>query len=561
MTELAQALSNSLLRFIWEGAIAGILCALALAMLRGRSSNLRYAAACCGLALMAAMPAVDTIAALGRPIAGAGIAAAGAAVTPVIRAASATATGSSAPSTAEAWTLRLWAVGVFLFAFRLAMSYRHASWLRRSGEAAAADLFERASELAVRMGIRRRVSVLISRVADCPSVTGWLRPAILLPAAVFASLDVEQLEAILAHELAHIRRHDYLVNLLQTVVETLLFYHPAVWWLSARIRRERECCCDDIAIRYTGGVLPYARALASLERLRTAPALMPAFNGSPLLFRIRRLTGETDTAPSRLPAITAGLVAVVCLALNVHWARGQSRDTANVVSRAPLAYPASARAKGIEGTVIAEVTLDGNGNVTDARIVSGPYELRKAALSSVLDWRFGHASQREVRQVPIDFRKDMATAESVPGVLTLSDPLNERLMHLAEERTRLEGTLQELREQQTRAQRETAGSQQQRDRVAELRAQMQAVEAQLEEEQRRLAQVSADLPRGGVQSDSHAESVKAEMDNSAGNSPSRSSRLKSKTFRRTWPASTPRNRTKPPPSRKNFRRRSKPWLP
>ena len=103
---------------------------------------------------------------------------------------------------------------------------------------------------------------------DVPTVIGWLKPVVLLPASALAGLSPNQVEAILAHELAHIRRHDYLVNLLQTLVETLLFYHPAVWWLSRRIRAERENCCDDLAVSLCGDPVAYAAALAELEDLR-----------------------------------------------------------------------------------------------------------------------------------------------------------------------------------------------------------------------------------------------------------------------------------------------------
>ena len=105
-----------------------------------------------------------------------------------------------------------------------------------------------------------------------PTVIGWLKPVVLLPASALAALTPQQLEAILAHELAHIRRHDYLVNLLQTLVETLLFYHPAVWWLSRRIRIERENCCDDLAVSLCGDPVAYAAALADLEALRSSTA-------------------------------------------------------------------------------------------------------------------------------------------------------------------------------------------------------------------------------------------------------------------------------------------------
>src|ERR687891_1536007 len=102
-----------------------------------------------------------------------------------------------------------------------------------------------------------------------------------------SGLSAQQLEAILAHELAHIRRHDYLVNLLQTLVETLLFYHPAVWWLSRRIRLEREHCCDDLAVSLCGDPYTYASALADLEQLRGSGQLVVAATGGSLLQRVR----------------------------------------------------------------------------------------------------------------------------------------------------------------------------------------------------------------------------------------------------------------------------------
>jgi hypothetical protein len=125
-----------------------------------------------------------------------------------------------------------------------------------------------------------------------PTAIGWLRPVILLPVGALTGLTVQQLEAIIAHELAHIRRHDYLINLLQTVIETLLFYHPAVWWVSRRIREEREHCCDDLAVSVCGDALSYARALFTMEQLRAAtPPLAMAANGGALMNRIERLVG------------------------------------------------------------------------------------------------------------------------------------------------------------------------------------------------------------------------------------------------------------------------------
>ena len=156
----------------------------------------------------------------------------------------------------------------------------------------------------------------MSPVAEVPAVVGWLRPVILLPAAVVVGLTPRQLESLLAHELAHIRRHDYFVNILQTLVETFLFYHPVVWWVSSSIRYERELCCDDLAVRSCGDAVSYARALAQLERLRSvAPSLVMGSANGPLFHRIQRLLGREkyEQIPSRL-ACAAGLLAgFLCL--------------------------------------------------------------------------------------------------------------------------------------------------------------------------------------------------------------------------------------------------------
>src|SRR5262249_35159064 len=144
--------------------------------------------------------------------------------------------------------------------------------------------------------LKRRVAVSAvvylgaSLMVQVPMVIGWLRPCILLPVTALTGLSESQMEAILVHELAHIRRPDYLVNLLQTAIETLLFYHPAVWWVGKQMRIERENCCDDIAVVACGSAFEYAGALAEMEEIRgRAPAPALAANGGELLGRIRRI--------------------------------------------------------------------------------------------------------------------------------------------------------------------------------------------------------------------------------------------------------------------------------
>jgi len=300
-----------------------------------------------------------------------------------------------------------------------------------------------------RMGLTASVRVLISAAADGPSVIGWIRPVILLPAATVLGLSAAQLEAVLAHECAHIRRYDYLVNLLQSLVETVLFYHPAVWWISARIRHERELCCDDLAVRSCGDVLCYARALASLERLRVAaPSLALGASDGSVLYRIERLVGVKgrENRPSALPAIVALCLGLACFALTMNWARGQAQDVAaprmpeergvsvnlggaTVLHRSAVVYPRAAIEKRLEGVVLVQATLDRTGNVTDARVLSGPTELRKAALESVLKWYFTPGVEGSTRPISIAFHLPSDRNSPAPEMRPIQAALTVEFLH------------------------------------------------------------------------------------------------------------------------------------
>ena len=167
-------------------------------------------------------------------------------------------------------------------------------------------------------------------------VVGWWRPVILLPATAVTGLPSDQLALILGHELAHIRRHDYLVNLVQSVIETVLFYHPAVWWVSSRIREERENCCDDRAVSLCGDRLEYARALAALEQMRVgAWSLAPSANGGTLLARIRRILGvaAADDPRARGLAGTVTLTTLAFLGLGLFIAPGTTPALAAIEDR------------------------------------------------------------------------------------------------------------------------------------------------------------------------------------------------------------------------------------
>ena len=324
---------------------------------------------------------------------------------------------------------------MLLFSLRIAWGCTQIAVLRRNGVAASAQLSAAFSELAGRMGVTRPVRVLLSAVTDSPSVTGWLRPVLLLPISAAAGLTPDQLEAVFAHELAHIRRHDYLVNLLQMAAETLLFYHPAVWWVSRRMRHERELCCDDLAVRVCGGALLCARVDGAREDAHRAAAPALGSTDGPLFYRIRRLVmGGEEYGPSKLSGTVALTLGVGCLALCVSWARGQETTRvvvllpdamqdaegatvntagAMVLHRPRVEYPGALIEKRVQGTVAVEAKLDGAGNVIDARVLSGPDALRKAALSSVLNWHFSPAGSGSTQMVQISFQTPATCSEPV----------------------------------------------------------------------------------------------------------------------------------------------------
>jgi hypothetical protein len=210
--------------------------------------------------------------------------------------------------------------------------------LARSGRPVSLEGLEQAlARLRARMGIARPVFLLESVRVEIPTVVGWLRPVILFPAATLVGLTPAQLEVVLAHELAHVRRLDYLANLLQTAVETLLFYHPAVWWVSGRIRLEREHCCDDAAVSACGDAVAYARTLADLEGLRlTDGGLALAADGGSLLDRIARLVGR-PAPQARRGARALGAVAALAIVAAAVSGPGWLESRAQAEAQAPAA--------------------------------------------------------------------------------------------------------------------------------------------------------------------------------------------------------------------------------
>ncbi len=186
----------------------------------------------------------------------------------------------------------LWSLGVALLSARALLGWIGAHRLVSLGTSKVDDslqaIFQR---LMSNLEIQQCVRILRSSLVTVPTVIGWVRPVILLPVAVINRLPRDQLEMIIAHELGHIRRWDYLFNLLQVVIETLFFYHPAIRWMSKQVRQEREHCCDDLVIAQCNQPALYARALANLEIMRDAPvpAMAMAATGGDLIQRLHRI--------------------------------------------------------------------------------------------------------------------------------------------------------------------------------------------------------------------------------------------------------------------------------
>ena len=193
-----------------------------------------------------------------------------------------------------------WLAGVIVLSFRPIMGWRFARKLRSTGLSPAPNqITELTRRLATQLKVHRSVQVMQSAIAQVPMVVGYFKPVILVPASALTNLTVTELESILRHELAHVRRHDALVNFLQTVLETVLFFHPCVWWISRRVRIERENCCDDLAASDPAQAISLAKALLRLEENRHQKVGALAASDGDLKTRVYRLTGFGSPRSSR----------------------------------------------------------------------------------------------------------------------------------------------------------------------------------------------------------------------------------------------------------------------
>jgi beta-lactamase regulating signal transducer with metallopeptidase domain/predicted nucleic acid-binding Zn-ribbon protein len=333
--ELVAALGWTLLDFVWQGLALGALAALGLLALRRAPPQARYALACVALAACLLLPVAGVMRNLQ-------VAHSGDIPETAVPASALANAFAPEPAAAAAprgdWREALqaqlpalvaaWSAGALVLALRLLLGWGWVARLRSAARLPDSRWQGRFDELAVRVGLQMPVPLRISDALGTPVAAGWWRPMVLVPAALVARMPTDLLEALLAHELAHVRRRDYLVNLLQGAVETLLFYHPVVWWLSARVRIEREQIADDLASRAIGDPRRLALALQALDgfqrdlahagaaRLARAHGLALAAHGGSLMSRIQRLVRPDPQRPDwKLALPLAGLAA---LGLAVH---------------------------------------------------------------------------------------------------------------------------------------------------------------------------------------------------------------------------------------------------
>ncbi|MGA9423258.1 MAG: M56 family metallopeptidase [Rhodanobacteraceae bacterium] len=297
-----EALGWALLHFIWQGVVIGAAYALFRRLVPKQSCDLRYLLGLLALTLLAicplvtlwllrpqpalmATPTLDVVAGIGSRPRLDGVALA-----------------TSDLSQYLPWLVLAWVVGALAMAVRALRQWRSLDRVACRLARRHCDLDRMLGHLASRFGLTR-VRVLISNHIDTPTLIGWIKPAILLPASVALGFPRQQVELILAHELGHLRRYDHLVNLVQAVLETLLYYHPVVHWISRDVRNEREICCDQLVLRVTRGEpREYARTLAALEEFRhTGSRLAVAATGGVLIERVRRIVGmpTPGLAPGR----------------------------------------------------------------------------------------------------------------------------------------------------------------------------------------------------------------------------------------------------------------------
>jgi D-alanyl-D-alanine endopeptidase (penicillin-binding protein 7) len=398
MNNLVNAAGWTLIHFLWQGALVGSAAAALLWTMRGARPAVRYAVACGAMLACLLWPACE--------FAGALLASSPRSLQALVLAGGAAFTRSDLLASIDnrlPLLVGAWLACVGALSLRSAVGLAWIARARRNG-GRNAHWQQRLSHLAVRLGIRREVGLRIVESLASPITGGWWRPVVLVPAALVARMPPELLEALLAHELAHVRRHDFLVNLLQNVVEILLFYHPAVWWLSRRIRQERELVADQIAAGLTGEPRRLALALSELEKMQFASQrLALAADGGDLMQRIRHLMVPQEQRSNWKGALAALCIATASLA---GYANARVETAGMPVARTPAVvdfkscskpeWPRQDLLASHAGTVTLKFKIGEGGDVIGSAIAksSGYPGLDRAAREGIAKCHFKPATVR-----------------------------------------------------------------------------------------------------------------------------------------------------------------------
>lgn len=392
MSGFVPALGWTLLHFLWQGLLIGCATALARAALRNARPEARYAVGCGALLACLAWPAASLYLRL-----------AGGDATGVLFSSTLLPAALLAPDSLPDLDLLLraivgvWALCAAMLALRMALGMLWIARSARKDEATHALWQTRLSGMAQDAGVTRPVRLRVLDGIASPLTAGIWRPMVLVPAALITGMPPHLLDALLAHELAHIRRHDYLLNLLQNAIEALLFFHPAVWWISRGVRLEREHIADDFAARQLGEPRRLALALSELERLQfSTHHLAQAANGGDLMSRIKRLLRPAPQTLNWKAAIPLLALAGACLGI---YGQAVAADSATVLERRPVvdfgvcgkpAYPAASLQAKDEGTVTMSFDVDAAGKVHGSSVVksSGHPALDEAARSGIAKCTF-----------------------------------------------------------------------------------------------------------------------------------------------------------------------------
>ena len=397
MNDAIHAIGWTLVHFVWQGAVIGLLAAALLWMLRDARPGQRYASACAALLACLLWPAWQ-LAGAWRTTGQEASAQADAAIAYF-------ASHGELLSGIEAQLpliVGAWLVCMLALALRSALGL---AWIARARSSGALHQHwqHKLTSMAARLGIRRNVALRVVDTLASPITAGWWRPVVLVPAALVARMPPELLEALLAHELAHVRRHDYLVNLLQNVVETLLFYHPAVWWLSRRIRQERELVADGLATELTGEPRNLALALSELEKMQFASRrLALAADGGDLMQRVRQLVRPQPVRSAWKALLPALGLAAACLTGYADARVGaalpppEERAVVDFNSCRKPVWPHADLEAGHTGKVTLSFMIDQDGKVRQSRVLrsSGHRGLDRAAQTGIGKCSFIPAKSR-----------------------------------------------------------------------------------------------------------------------------------------------------------------------